>query len=92
MKEYTEAIHAARVMKMLEKKNPCVCCPAEKHYKIVDYSYWKIRWETRWTNYPCKICQRFVGYYTDDCPCNKYGQQESIKKTWLSLEAKGYLE
>lgn len=75
MREYTEKIHAARLLKILERKNPCGLCPATPDYFGC-----------------CLVCARFVGSLTGNCPCPMYGIKEAIKRTWLSLEAKGYLE
>ena len=87
MQIYTEKIHATRLLKMLERKNPCGLCPAAPSFdpklKRTDYV---------WEEEHCVICEQFVGYFKDDCPCNKYGHKEAIKRTWLSLEAKGYSE
>ena len=50
-KEYTEKIHAKRLLKMLEKKNPCMCCPAAKGYNGNNYP------NVMWENTACIICR-----------------------------------
>jgi len=93
MKEYTEAIHAKRLLKMLKKKNPCGCCPSAKRFSIEEDNY------EMWLNKkvkPCYICQDFIGieirfWWENICPCNRLGRKESIKRTWLALEEKGYI-
>ena len=73
---------------MLNKKDPCVCCPKEPHYN--SKSLKRIYWEN--LNEVCDICQHFIGYENTlwKCPCHK-GKKEAIKRTWLALEEKGYM-
>ena len=92
MRTYTEKIHAERVLKMLGEKDPCLCCPAQRRFKtgtpfIFDsYSIIKGRFVG-----VCDVCRDFVGIpYV--CPCQYLGGKEAIKRTWIALEAKGYLE
>lgn len=41
----------------------------------------------------CSMCRDFVNVLDKGlCPCHFYGEQEAIKRAWLALEAKGYLE
>ncbi|MFH2025298.1 MAG: hypothetical protein ABIK30_05660 [bacterium] len=90
--KYTEKIHAQRLLKMLSKKNPCMHCPAQKQFKARsgDYVYENSKHEC------CEICMNFLGYnsyhFADYpiCPCFKY-RDDVIKRTWLALEAKGYI-
>ncbi len=94
MKEYTEAIHAKRLIGMLKKKNPCECCPAGRRYKVRDNN--SMGWggfnarDTYRNREYCKICKRFVGI-KKSCPCHQFGKKEAIRRTWLALEEKGYL-
>ena len=80
MRTYTEKIHVERLLEMLEKKHPCGHCPAEPSFK----TDMKV----------CKICLEFIGL--DDgykwCPCLILGRQRAIKRTWIALEEKGYLD
>ena len=92
--KYTEKIHAKRLLGMLEKKNPCSYCPAGKDFKARDFSEWGlVEYECGDINdsYVAGICVRFVGG-KDCCPCTEFGRQEAIKRTWLALEEKGYLD
>lgn len=87
MKHYTEYIHAHRLLKMLEMEDTCMQCPLnlpneEKYY---------CNKET------CGLCRVFVGYSSEYnhwrfCPCYFLGPAEAIKRTWIALEEKGYLE
>ena len=89
MKEYTEAIHAKRLLKMLNKKDPCSCCPAGLSFSpggfILGLSGSALNKEG-----VCAVCQNFVNLSTYGCPCYHLGT-EAIKRTWLALEAKGYI-
>ena len=39
---------------------------------------------------PCACCASFLGLYpTSDCPCCEL-QDEAVKRTWITLEEKGY--
>ncbi|HEA65423.1 hypothetical protein LCGC14_2079760 [marine sediment metagenome] len=91
MKRYTEAIHAQRVKKMLEKKEPCKgTCPAKKRYGFSKDFITGHRWDA--TPPACSICRGFVGHNDDVfCPCPGFGPEEAIRRTWLALEAKGYI-
>jgi len=93
MRKYTEKIHAERLIKMMERPNPCICCPAAPYYngsKSVD---------ELWANQePCSICCEFLKYdwwwyspFSAICPCSHLGKETAIKRTWITLEEKGYL-
>jgi len=87
--KYTEKIHATRLLGMLNKKDPCLCCPKYKYYDpvhsdiIIDDCHSKAA---------CRVCREFVGICAGICPCPTWGKAEAIKRTWLALEEKGYLE
>ena len=94
MKEYTEKIHRKRLVKMLLKKEPCGCCPANKHYSATGLPF-----NQRWFNDPCIICQDFVqnlrkrqsANLVDTCPCYAYGEEKAIELTIKALKKKGDL-
>jgi len=93
--KYTEAEHAMNLLQMLEESNPCGLCPvgSKRSFAPKDEC--------------CGVCQGFIGMWTTQtsvftlremcfgrfapCPCKYYGEQEAIKRTWLALEAKGYI-
>jgi len=99
MKEYTEKTHGERVKRMLEKKEPCLCCPARTGkmlftgskplgiagFKHPWYGTEEIKEEI------CVICRDFIGMKVNSCPCHQYGKKIALKKTWLALERKGYI-
>ena len=91
MKENTEKIHAARLLKMLKRKNACDLCPAARRQGgKKEYLSWNM-----WRNYPCRICLSFLGsqdWTIEACPCDQHGYKEAIKRTWIQLEAKRYLK
>ena len=101
MRKYTEKTHAERVLKMMEKPDPCGYCPQMGlQIKYEDEDDWK---RDKWENEEeaCRICLEFIGleFFTLDpvCPCNYYledstiTKQEIWKRTWLALEEKGYI-
>ena len=89
--KYTEKIHAKRLLGMLNKKDPCLCCPAGYRYGVKGNDMvWR-----NWDGNQCYICRDFIGSNKILCPCSEdriFGKKEAIKRTWLALEAKGYLE
>jgi len=86
MRKYTEKIHGARLLKMMKKKNPCMCCPAQSRFKTRTHFMFD-----NGGGAVCGICLDFVGT-PYSCPCQYYGHKEAIKRTWIALEEKGYLE
>jgi hypothetical protein len=89
--KYTEKMHAKRLLGMLNKKDPCVCCPRCHYYK----------WDGQWMfdqhmkyEHWCATCMEFVGMMSVTegfCPCTFLGKKEAIKRTWIALEEKGYV-
>lgn len=82
--EYTEKEHAERLLEMLSHNKPCDHCPGKDLPPEI----------------ACSACNSFLPGYDLDlinktaigtCPCHVLGQQEAIKRTWLALEAKGYI-
>ncbi|HEA67734.1 MAG TPA: hypothetical protein ENI07_13050 [Desulfobacterales bacterium] len=62
-RKYTEKIHAQRLLKMLKKKEPCGCCPAQPGYKANTWSLFD-RNNTGWHESVDDICRtrlHFVG-------------------------------
>ncbi len=89
--EYTEKVHAERLLKMLKKKDPCMCCPAQPYFKTeTTFGIDSIELDSAGRRGACKICQDFIGI-RHDCPCCKLKKEEALKRTWLALEAKGYI-
>ena len=87
-RKHTEKIHAERLIKMMEMKNPCTRCPAAERFNIDNGS--SAMWRGIFSsNDPCIICPAFVN--TEDCPCENLGQKEAIKRSWIALEEKGYI-
>ena len=91
MKEYTIDIHAKRLVKMLQKKNPCGCCPAAPYYLSSKEPH------KMWKNDPCEICQRFLGkrrwraIINCKCPCLYYGGATATELTIKVLKKRGDL-
>jgi len=89
MRKYTEKLHAKRLLGMLEKRNPCGCCPAGKRY-MEDTKDWAESVFGEQRSF-CKVCWAFISLERLTCPCWALGEQEAIKRTWLALEEKGYI-
>lgn len=93
--EYTEKVHAGRLLKMLERKNPCGCCPATAYFVAntgIAKKFGGPYENNSFRNPVCPVCQSFVHTTPAACPCYYFGQSEAIKRTWLALEAGGYLD
>ncbi|KKN31165.1 hypothetical protein LCGC14_0826740 [marine sediment metagenome] len=93
-RRYTEAVHARRVQKVIEKPNPQRHCPAQPRYErnsLNGFEVWEYVWEEP-RKTVCTTCKGFIGMeYNYGCPCVHLGVEEAIKRTWLALEQKGYL-
>ena len=86
--KYTEKFHAERLLGMLNKKNPCLCCPAGPGYQMCSGMVGGLSIRNA-----CSVCKKFVGM-TDiltKCPCDELGEEKAIKRTWIALEQKGYI-
>ena len=97
-KVYTEKIHAKRLLLLLEKRDPCGCCP--KRAGSMDFSMGDALYPTDdsiFSKKICKICAAFVSaafvsstFYR--CPCCILGPKEAVKRSWIALEEGGYLD
>jgi len=83
MKPMSEKEHARVLIKILERKRTCSLCPYGKY--TVDCAY-------------CETCRAFVfllPYAVSEdllrCPCQVLGPEEAVKRSWIALEAKGYI-
>lgn len=88
--EYTEEKHAHNLLKMLDKKNPCLYCPATPEFSPYIHPM------DFWPNNACEICNNFIDLETHNirslCPCIYFNNPTlTIKLTWLALEEKGYI-
>ena len=87
-RKYTEAVHAKRVQKVIEKKCPGDHCPAQPRYVLLRVFD---AWEESQTVI-CKICKNFIGLEPSIfCPCGELGPKEAVRRTRQALKAKGYL-
>lgn len=84
--EYTEKIHAKKLLWMLSQDDPYSLCPS-KHMPSackICLSFIGLK-------------QIDTTYFLDKpsilkCPCYQLGKKEAIKRTWLSLKEKGYIK
>jgi hypothetical protein len=84
--EYTKDVHARRLLKMLNKKDPINCCPAQKYF-VAGSKFLDDTRDNHGRFSCCNICLDFVNLkITDGCPCYKLGISEAIKRTWIALE------
>ena len=81
MRKYTEKVHAKGLLRILSEENPCGFCPCH----AAGYGYCS-------TVSADKVCFQFIGGGIRSCPCNALGHFEAIKRTWIALEEKGYLD
>jgi hypothetical protein len=100
---YTEAIHAGRLVEMLEKAEVCLSCPAAPRFSSQENAtkMWNVDRDVddscvviKNDKHPCVICRRFVGLplSTFRCPCHYFGSPNwVVEVTWIALEEKGYI-
>ena len=87
-KQYTTDRHCEYLLKMLEHRQPCSCCPTSQDFKPDVNTF------DDWTNDQCDVCREFVDINIPgawSCPCLLLGKKEAIKRTWIALEEKGYI-
>jgi hypothetical protein len=85
--KYTEKIHAKRLLRMLKREKPCGCCPKWSRYNL-NHGTRNIKIADDDT---CSICRNFVNAKNGECPCHYFNETEALKRTWESLEEKGYI-
>ena len=98
---YTTKVHARRLLQMLNRPNICSLCPARKGFVNGRREY---KLDADYTSTICPICQAFVGVQNVSiCPCHhdyelnlvktlKRSAANALKRTWIALEAGGFLE
>lgn len=87
-KTYTEAIHAERLITILETPDTCDLCPASERNNP-NFSP-----DAMWLNDACIVCADFVDVPKDriyKCPCHYFGGEGAFKRSWIALEEKGYI-
>lgn len=93
MPQYTEEIHAERLLEMLELENPCSHCPAQVKFGvdgdfIEDANLFSSTSDER---IGCKVCRNFINMKSTGCPCPMLGKKKALKRTLEALKKKGYL-
>jgi hypothetical protein len=79
---YTEAVHARRLIRMLKKDNLVHRCPALRNFadpacEGINHNY-------------CHVCRKFVDI-NNGCPCLVFGEKEAIRRTEDALKRKRYM-
>ena len=52
---YTTDEHCERLLRMLELKHPCSCCPASTDFRGDNHDF------DNWEGNQCTVCREFVG-------------------------------
>lgn len=98
---YTVREHVKNLLAILESGDPCGKCPAAPGFnarRSPTAKYYSRRHTASYTVHnACIVCSIFVGLpgystYGPLCPCKRLGHEEAIKRTWLALERKGFLD
>lgn len=101
MEIYTEKKHAERLIKLLENPRPCDRCVAVYGNNLNIACFIDNIWKNDNTDKEvCSICLQFIDLNTEKrhdkseswYPCHKLGEKEALKKSWIALEEKGYLD
>ena len=95
--------HAKRIIELLESQRPCNACPcqalSDRYHRYVDHGdiVRAIAADRAIDNYCFNICRSFISITEDEdeegnqCPCFIFGPEGAAKRTWLALEAKGFI-
>ena len=90
---YTEAVHAANLIKMLaleakDGREMETMCPS-----AFNMDAYNEPGENDEEGECCNMCVRFVEMHEDDCrcPCIAFGETGAIKRTKNALKEKGYI-
>ena len=94
------ANHAQRMIKFLEsKKDISNSCPSDFLDELIDKHYFRgnikqeAAVERASRKYCLNVCRVFIGLKNSKlmCPCTQLGCEEAVKRTWLALEEKGFI-
>ena len=91
LRRYTKPEHVRRLKIMLNRENPCGCCPAAPKFSAAKSAslFWVQGVESI-----CKTCRDFLGELPGHhdatgprkCPCLVLGHEEALKRTHLAIE------
>jgi hypothetical protein len=89
---YTRKIHARRLAQMLNREDPCGCCPAAREFdnRSLPHEMWEGPFRE-----VCNTCRTFVDLppLRDNvpsdrrCPCSILGKSQAIQTTLKVLES-----
>lgn len=99
----TKKLHAKVMLRMLEdEEKVCTRCPGLLAEQMFGINFNMCGDSGAY----CRLCTNFVSKRSEQlpganynnvevpnkCPCYKFGFDEAIKRTWIALEAGGYLD
>lgn len=75
-------LYMRRLKRMLERPDPCVCCPACNNYRGI---YFVKGLEKDWEE-TCCFCRSLVGV-KKYCPCGDLGTAEALKRAHKAIKS-----
>lgn len=100
MSQYTEEIHAKRLLEMLkmlemsDSKTLRFYCPAQVNFQAYGHFIKEAEQLSSKSGQrvACEICRDFINWKkSTGCPCPILGEEKALKRTLKALKRKGYI-